>query len=299
MPADSLQAYSFANTWHNNIRKVKYMDKLFVVSPAYCKAEPVDTTAIIELLRKYAGYSCDHYIIADKPIHDWGADTIPIGDLDFVRAALCHALNRDANMTPIEIPDPLLPFCGRKYVRLKGKDIIGTQYADPEKYFIKDITELKHWNSLMQMTDVSDQIDPRRKYSVSAKILILSEYRVFVCRGHVLGVQNYLGDLLAFPSSGTIRAMIKAYDTINHPKSYTLDIAVTAKSETVPLEESHTIFSKLSAHVGAGSYLSAQVVNYSDPEGSKLAVKEYRGGGDCLDLPHSYRITGLLTKPAF
>lgn len=210
------------------------MDKLYVISPGYEKAEPVDSAVILDL-KQYMGWHCDKYIVQDEPACGWNADTIPVGNLVFVAKAMSAVLGTPACVKPIEIPDSLLSFCRREYKKMPGSKIIGAEYADASKYFIKDISELKSWNSLLQIGDVSAQIDPDRMYSVSTKLNFGAEYRIFVCRESILGIQRYVGDPLIFPDAETVRAMIKAYDAEEHPRSYTLDIGITDNG-TVPIE---------------------------------------------------------------
>lgn len=92
---------------------------------------------------------------------------------------------KSGEMKPIEVPDSLLPFVKRQYFRKTGEDIIGTEYVNAGKWFIKDATRLKTWNSILYEGDISRFIVLDHTYTVSEKISILSEYRVFVHRDEV------------------------------------------------------------------------------------------------------------------
>ena len=81
---------------------------------------------------------------------------------------------------------------------------------------------------------------PKEKYLLSEIIEIQSEYRCFVHNGELVGIQNYSGDFTIFPTIQIINKMIKTYK--HCPGSYTLDVAITNKHETVVIEV-HNFFS--------------------------------------------------------
>lgn len=169
---------------------------------------------------------------------------IPIGDLNWVRDWLSHTpYSADPNMTPLEIPDALLPFVNREYFWARGSEM-DSKYMDGNKYFLKDIDTLKKWNSWIYEGDLSEFIEPNTFYSVSEKVNFLSEWRVFVYEDFPKGVCNYLGDPIMFPNRETIYSMIAAMreDILKpHPRAYTLDVGVVIDKEsnnqiTVPIE---------------------------------------------------------------
>lgn len=168
--------------------------------------------------------------------------TIPVGTLEYVQECLNLIKGTHVNMRPIELPEPLWNMAGRVYRIVKGKEIPKDIIKDGS-LFIKDADHLKKWNNLLTESDCSEYIQEETNYVVSTRVDFLSEYRVFVHRGEVLAVQNYLGNPLLFPNEKTINSIVRKYEiTCLHPQSYTLDIGVIrsldhpSETETVPIE---------------------------------------------------------------
>ena len=80
--------------------------------------------------------------------------------------------------------------CNREYYIMKGSEI--PKEKKTEEYFIKDADHLKRWNNLLNFDE--NEIEPNALYVVSKRVNFESEYRVFVCRGEIVAIQNYLGD---------------------------------------------------------------------------------------------------------
>lgn len=68
----------------------------------------------------------------------------------------------------------------------------------------------------------------------SDPVEMVSEYRVFVARGEVVGCRHYKGDFRRFPDFGVIDATIQSFHEA--PRGYGIDFAVTAGGETVLVE---------------------------------------------------------------
>ena len=167
---------------------------------------------------------------------------IPLGDLNWARNWLSHVPDAaDPALTPIEIPNAMLPFVGREYFWLLGKDI-GSEHRDGSNWFLKDVDTLKKWNSLLYECDLSEFIEDDTLYSISEKVNFLSEWRVFVYEDAEQGAYNYLGDPMMFPDSDTVHEMIAAWrdDALDpRPRAYTLDVGIMSDGNvrrTVPLE---------------------------------------------------------------
>lgn len=69
---------------------------------------------------------------------------------------------------------------------------------------------------------------------LSDLVKIKSEYRVFVHKGEIKGIQFYLGDFKTFPNIETIEEMVKTYTS--SPIAYTLDVGVTEENQTILIE---------------------------------------------------------------
>ena len=225
------------------------MDRLFIVSrDAVEDRMDRDFLILYNELKRTATRNLDYVVMDDEELPKHTTDspqyhiriTVPVGGIDYVRSFLEKEHARDAGMTPLEIPEYLREFAGRDYRIMKGANIIGTSLADASKWFIKDVSELKTWNSLLYDRDVSEMIDPGRLYSVSEKINILSEYRTFVYMDEVQAVQHYAGNPLVFPGADTIKQMVDTTKVNSRPGAYTLDLAVIqskdGRTATVPLE---------------------------------------------------------------
>lgn len=168
---------------------------------------------------------------------------VPLGDLNFVRDFL-HNVEQlghdvaDANLTPLEVPPAIQKYINREYVFLRGKDIPEIM-LNSQKYFIKDASHLKKWNSLIYDGDITGFIEPETMYVLTEKVIFLSEWRVFVHRGEIEGTYNYLGDPAIFPDTETLYDMISELSESHSPKSYTLDVGIVSydgKRKTEPIE---------------------------------------------------------------
>lgn len=211
------------------------MDRFFIVSrDAVEDRMDRDFLILYDELKRTATRNLDYVVMDDEELPKHITDspqyhiriTVPVGGIDYVRSFLEKEHARDAGMTPLEIPEYLRKFAGRDYRIMKGTDIIGTSLADASKWFIKDVSELKTWNSLLYSRDISGMLDPCRMYSVSEKMNILSEYRTFVYMDEVQAVQHYAGNPLVFPDADTIKQMVDTTKGNSRPDAYTLDLAV-------------------------------------------------------------------------
>lgn len=122
-------------------------------------------------------------------------------------------------MKPIEVPEELRKYLNREYYILKGKDI--PNEVKNENYFFKDADTLKKWNNSLNPYDLT--LDDNTNYVVSKRINFDSEYRVFIYENEVVGIKNYLGNILIFPDVDYINTIINEY---NGPAAYTLDIGI-------------------------------------------------------------------------
>jgi len=146
-------------------------------------------------------------------------DCIPIGNISFVSKYLKDYYG--ITTKPINIPDDLLTlrYTGRGIINGTEKDIVG-------KKFVKSNDKIKFYTEICESA-------PEGNYQISDIIPIDSEWRTFVFKGEMVGLQNYSGRFDVFPDSIRIKEMIAAY--INQPIAYTLDVAVS-EGETVVIE---------------------------------------------------------------
>lgn len=233
------------------------MDRRFVMRQSYAEAQRDHTAqSLLVALRLLCPRYLDRWSLSDgddpQDFLPEGSEAavIPVGEIWFVRA--CLRAQRDAglfadpsavdvSMRPVEVPDALLPYVGRQYARMLGRDI-PDEMLDGRKWFLKDASELKRWNSALHDSGRLDHlIDADTEYVVSERVIFESEWRTFVHDDEVIACQNYLGDPMGFPDRQAIRAMVGAYASEDRPRSYTLDVGVVAEpidggTKTLPIE---------------------------------------------------------------
>jgi hypothetical protein len=153
---------------------------------------------------------------------------VPIGSVEFVTAFLQHFY--DLTPKPLNIPNELLrpEFTQRFVFNGTENEVVGTK-------FIKSNDRIKGFTAIVNETSVI----PEGNYQISDVISIDSEWRAFVYRGKLRGLQNYAGEFTRFPDVDVIHGMIKAYK--DAPTTYTLDVAVCDHATVII--EVHDFFS--------------------------------------------------------
>lgn len=231
------------------------MDRRFVVQKSYAEAlRDHSAQSYLVALRMFCPRYLDTFVVSDGSDKEvflpsrGERSVIPVGNIEFARD--CLRIQRDAGtcqspdlvdvgMTPIEIPEALLPYVGREYHVMVGKSI-PSEMLDGRRWFLKDADTLKRWNSaLHDFGTLGHLIDADTVYVVSERVSFVSEWRLFVCNDEVIACQNYLGDVLFFPDADTISKMVSSYSKAEHPMAYTLDVGVTESgggTATLPIE---------------------------------------------------------------
>jgi hypothetical protein len=136
----------------------------------------------------------------------YASSGIPVGSVEFVSESL--ALQGYPVPKPRNVPVELFPFAGRNIFNGTEKDLpFGASFA-------KSNDKIK--------TDIEDPL-PAGNYQFSSLVDFISEWRAFVWRGELVGLQNYSGDFTRFPDVDRIHQMIKAF---KGPCAYTLDVGI-------------------------------------------------------------------------
>lgn len=219
------------------------MDRIFAFSRAELddRSNP-DFRTLMNMLETSPDSALDLVVVegerpnVSKEILARATRTIPVGSLDFVRKFLSRTNAVDPKMTPLEVPRSMRKFAGRFYETMTGEEVVENGFADASRFFVKDVSELKSWNSLLYSGDVRRFVKPERRYSVSEKIDLVSEWRCFVRNDEIDDVRGYAGDPLSFPNPDAIRKMVSEYETEERPAAYVLDVGTTADGRTLPLE---------------------------------------------------------------
>ena len=180
-------------------------------------------------------------------------DIIPIGDIDFVAAALNRRYPFFKKQVPIEVPVYLQD---QKYLNRIYK--VGTWKDIPKtgKWFIKDASELKAFSICENMDfwyneeyfdyqpktsyDATISLPTDHDYIISSPVNILAEYRVYVINRVIKNICFYKGRVDIFPDSNTsdmIKEMVNIInDNEKYLKSYALDVMITADGKTSIIE---------------------------------------------------------------
>lgn len=191
-------------------------------------------------IRKYEGLDFSGIKNPDK--------YIPVGSVDFVSSYLnTFYPNAKKMLEPLNVPEVLFPFAGREIMNIRTDEDLKQLYRFNE-VFAKSMSVIKHpdngWkynpnNEVNKLLNL-DNYDNCIGFQVSSIVEFLSEWRVFVFNGKILGCKHYLGDFFTYPNPSTIIDMVKEYK--DAPVAYTLDVGVIPGGETVVIE-CHRFFS--------------------------------------------------------
>ena len=155
---------------------------------------------------------------------------IPIGSVEFVS----QFLNTFYGLTPKprNVPESLFSYAGRGIFN-------GNETNIPDKHvFVKSNDVIKGYSQVFQngieTLDVS-----KGNYQISDYINIDSEWRTFVYKNKLVGLQHYVGEFTMFPDVRRIKEMIESFT--DSPIAYTLDVGIN-NTETFVIEV-HDFFS--------------------------------------------------------
>lgn len=170
------------------------------------------------------------YADAPPPVPPADPDAIvPIGSLEWVWDWTRRAYGLSAeDFRPVYIPEPLRTpeFLGRP---LQCRPAAALDFTGP--HFVKSATHYKGFTDIV----ASPQRLPPDTYWVSPVVDFVSEWRAFVFRQALVGLQWYAGAFTTFPDVATIQRMMTAYES-QAPAAYTLDVGVLAAGQTVVVE---------------------------------------------------------------
>ena len=176
----------------------------------------------------------DYKNVLDYDKNNYYKNYIPIGSVEFVCDYIDYFYHK--TVKPINVPQQLMDYKFTKRDIFNGNmnDVNNTNWYKSSKKFIKSNEKIKH------ITEICNYINIPGWFQISEVINILSEYRVFVFHGRIIGLKHYDGQFDIFPNMDIIHEMVKVYTKC--PPAYTLDIAVTDKNDTVVIE-CHDFFS--------------------------------------------------------
>lgn len=140
---------------------------------------------------------------------------------------------------PLNVPEPLVAFAGRKLWATTLGDL-RKQFEAPsaEPVFVKPLVSAKEFVGMVvaSATDLARvrHLDDDLALQTSEPVRFVSEWRYFVLRGNVVGAAHYKGDCFAHPDATTVRSAVAAY--AGAPAAYGLDFGVTADGRTLLVE---------------------------------------------------------------
>jgi hypothetical protein len=164
------------------------------------------------------------------PFKEFHKHYVPVGSVEFVSSYLKYFY--DLTPKPINVPEELFNFTERS---IWNANIYGF-YKGYNKLFVKSNDNIKGITGIFNEKEYDF---PVGNYQFSEVIDIKSEWRAFVYKGNLVGLQNYSGEFTKFPDVNMITEMIKAYKSA--PVAYTLDVGVF--DEKTFVIEVHDFFS--------------------------------------------------------
>lgn len=220
-----------------------------------------------EEIRGLAGNGVE---MSGMPICDMSA-FVPVGDVVFVQEFMKRMGGPDG-IPPFNVPSPLMDPV------YSGRDVRDIRNAGEARRFLSGISEGGRFyakdarvikspsNGVVEIVPDGepesdgylDGVRRLEREGAESFILgmqvstmlpeILSEWRVFVHNGGIVGCENYIGDPVAFPSGVVLKAMADRLDehrgSLEHdafPATYSFDVAVTLEGTFVI--EMHDFFS--------------------------------------------------------
>lgn len=162
--------------------------------------------------------------LSDIPKYKHFESIVPVGTVEFVHKYL--QIHNLIIPRPINIPEELSnkTFTQRTIFREVNKNNLIVGMFTKSSETIKGFTRIYTGKE-----ELSDNI-----FFQSEIIDIESEYRCFIHKKELVGIQFYLGDFTVFPNVTKILNMISAYT--NSPQSYTLDVGVSKELGTFIIE---------------------------------------------------------------
>lgn len=153
---------------------------------------------------------------------------IPIGSVDYVLSWL--KLMGVNDVAPLNIPQELWKYCHRDVTVDYCTNING-------HWMLKDCNKIKaDYNGEVYFNGDGGK---DKKYFLTRWVNdIVSEWRVFVFNGAVLGIQCYSGDVFLTPDNDYIEEIVQNYSK----RCYTLDVMVYNGGKTTDIVELHDFF---------------------------------------------------------
>lgn len=153
-------------------------------------------------------------------------DAVPLGDIPNISEWLEFFYGK--KMQPIEAPKILRrpEFLNRNYTILQARNLHGL--LQDKQFFIKNCSKLKAGSCNADvptaLKTMFTDIKETDWFVISDIVDVQSEWRVYVIDEKIVNICNYDGKPDIMPDVNVIKKMMAMYHTVNHPKSYVLDV---------------------------------------------------------------------------
>lgn len=168
-------------------------------------------------------------------IEDHEPEDLVVGTLDDMEVMLDRY---DIHPEPLDYPDELQEFLGRKI--WKSSLFTITSHEECWHVFVKPIYDVKRFSGtvLDECKDLIKLGGGLEDIAVwcSERVNFLSEWRLWVVRGEIIGLTPYAGRWDLFPDAEILKKAVAAYRSA--PAAYTLDFGVTDEGKTLLVEAS-------------------------------------------------------------
>ena len=168
----------------------------------------------------------------------------PVGTIEFIKAWIEQVYNIESDevLRPLNVPKCFIDksCSGRTVKNVSSKKEIEEFLKDKEEIFVKSNKIIKSSYNGIVTKDSVDKLKDNYEYQISEKVNIISEYRVFVYKNEIRGIQYYSGDFKVFPNIRSIEFFIENYK--DSPEAYTLDVYIKDDGETYVME-AHEFYS--------------------------------------------------------
>jgi ATP-grasp domain, R2K clade family 2 len=180
------------------------------------------------------GYDVRLYQSAELESLPLAREVIVVGGIGLVRRAL--ALIGAPLPAVLDIPEALRSFAGRRIwettLELARKPESWSLFVKPlheAKLFVGHV--IRDWPDLI----VAAGCDSNLPVLAQEPVNFVSEWRVYVRYGQILGLGHYKDDPLIFPDPAVIRAAIAAWGD-DAPAGYGIDFGITDDGKTLLIE---------------------------------------------------------------
>ena len=188
----------------------------------------------------FLGYDVRYFLPDELPKLMLTPEVIVVGGMGTTRAAIERAAGHLPTLSGV--PAVLAPYLGRECWRTTPGGVRDAQrfpvflkpYEDAKAFTGRVVNTPAELDALLAQRPNFPALGEDFPLLASEPVVFQSEWRVFVMRGRALGVSHYAGDALLFPSAGTIRLALGAFQ--GAPAGYSADFGVTSEGRTLLVE---------------------------------------------------------------